>query len=264
MGPALLEAANLLERAGLDSGAIILLCDGGDGVEVASNVPEPSGLHQDRISFITSSLPQRAAHLLNVILYAVSEGYSIHCLGFGENHDDSLLGGVAAAAGGTYAFVADTEHAEGSSDVFLNIVRLTGSLVSHGATLTLELPHESDASAISAVDAGAYPVRLEENGRRAVINFGALAAGEQRDILCTLCIPPSSTPRGAEADLHSQRGGSLLSATVDMPPAGRLEKSSPPWPCAISAAAWGGCVRVAWRWMKCARRARPRAPSLAW
>ena len=190
--------------------AIILLTDGQDS---ASQLPvPPSGLSPARAAEIAAAAGAHCSYMLPVIELAVSREVVIHTLGFGVDHDATLLNGLASAAEGTFSYVESADE-DAVAGVFVAVMGASMTRVTRCADVTLNLPANAPPTLrIARVAAGAYSSNTASDGRSATVSFGALAADETRDVLVTLIVPP------LDADGPSTSSHALISAVASLSP----------------------------------------------
>ncbi len=111
-------------------------------------------------------------------------------LGFGPDHDPTLLGWLAGCLGGTFTFVENCD-AETAEAAFMGVLGGLMTVVTAAASLRLTLP-ASCPGCIEAVRTS-YPVTLEEGGRAAVVRFGKMSAEERREVVVTLVLDPTTS-----------------------------------------------------------------------
>lgn len=126
-------------------------------------------------SFFGSIMPSRPSKQSRV-------DCSIHCFGFGSDHDSMMLKSVSDANNGLYLFV---EKAEQIPALFANCF---GGLVSSVASqITLDIEATYDTK-ISKVWTG-YPVTVVEEGRKYKVSIYDLQQDEKRDFPVEISLP---------------------------------------------------------------------------
>jgi uncharacterized protein YegL len=108
----------------------------------------------------------------------VPQGASLHCFGFGADHDAALLQGLAEDGNGTFAYIEDVDTVYEAFGVCLGGLM---SVAAQNITLTLTIP-DGEATTLAAVHT-AYAHQLASDGRRATVTLPDMFWGEARDVL---------------------------------------------------------------------------------
>ncbi|XP_039855308.1 uncharacterized protein LOC120713398 [Panicum virgatum] len=109
-------------------------------------------------------------------------GVAVYTFGFGEDHDEKLLGAIANNShGGTFLYVKDEESLTGRFAEILG--GLLGVVVQN---LKLTVWQQQGHSTIEKVDAGSYPQNVDENVHSVTVSFGDLFSGEFRKVIIHL------------------------------------------------------------------------------
>jgi len=121
-----------------------------------------------------------------------SKGYSLFCFGFGADHDGEQMSAIARAAEGSFTYVAKAEEI---TDAFGGALGGQQSLAATNVRFTLTLPSVmGSAPTLLETFAGHYKTQNSAEGQSVTVSFANLFAGEQRDVLLKLRIPPCDTP----------------------------------------------------------------------
>ena len=161
LGPAMIRALGTLsgaERDGLRLAHVMLLSDG------IANVGETN----------PQTLGRHAAG-------SFSHGITVTTLGVGLDYNEDLMTKLADQGGGRYHFIKDGEATAAVLDDELN-----------GLVATVARSVELDLSALPGVAVDqVYGYPLARDGSTAHVRVGTLGAGQTREILVRLTLPPS-------------------------------------------------------------------------
>jgi len=110
---------------------------------------------------------------------------SVHCFGYGSNHQSDLLRGISEAGSGSYYFLQNNDDIRSAFGDCLG-----GVLSVVAQNLVLEVQAQGDAR-IRKVH---HPsVECLEEGRRYAIRFNDLYGEEERDVLVSMHVPPATS-----------------------------------------------------------------------
>jgi len=114
------------------------------------------------------------------------ECISVHCYGFGADHDRSVMDGVAELAHGTFTYV---ESDDMLSDAFATCLGGLFSTVAQKITVELTTAEGCKINKLST----RFKFQIENGGHRAKIDIPDLFAEEKRDLLIEFEVEPTSS-----------------------------------------------------------------------
>ena len=146
----------------------------------------------NRVVLLSDGNPNDPRNIRNLARNAQRSSITITALGLGLDYNETLLGAIARDSGGTFHFIKDPAKVAG---VFRNEVIRMRQVVAQRLSLRI-LP--GPGITIRRI----YGRAAHRHGRYATVPLGVLRAGEQRDVLIRLSIPP----RRAQATIELMDG----------------------------------------------------------
>lgn len=134
----------------------------------------------NRVVLLSDGNPNDPRPIVNLARLAQRSSITITALGLGLEYNETLLGAVARASGGTFHFIKDPAKVAG---VFRDEVIRMRQVVAQRLSLRI-LP--GPGITIRRV----YGRAVSRHGRYATVPLGVMRAGEQRDVLIRLSVPP--------------------------------------------------------------------------
>jgi hypothetical protein len=178
---AFVAAAGGADVVGPHTSAMLLLTDGqSSGAQPLAPLPERARAE------LSAAHPEPAVATYYEDIYALrQQGVTLSTLGFGADHEPTLLAGLASALGGTFSYVESTA-ADAVESAFMAVMGALQTIVTRAAALRLRAP---PGTRIAALRSGAYAHAVDADGRGASVAFGALSAGERREVVVSLSLP---------------------------------------------------------------------------
>jgi hypothetical protein len=140
--------------------------------------------------------------------------------GFGADHDSKHLKMIADAASGTFTFIEKSDMVidafggalGGEQSIFATNICLT---IAAGPSESEDSKEESSGVMITSAEAGSYKKEVHPSGSYTKVFFNNIMLGEERDVLVSLALPPSSSSTGFDQ--------TLLHTSVSFSPVGSRE-----------------------------------------
>lgn len=162
----------------------------------------------NRLVLLSDGVPNDPRPIPNLARYASRSAITITALGLGLGYDETLLGALARATGGSFHFIKDPARVVA---VFRREVIRMRQVIAQNLSLRI-LP--GPGVSVLRVYGGA----MSRSGRTVTIPLGQFHAGEQRDVMVRLALP--ARPDGATIELLD--GQLTYAARSGEPPRQRL------------------------------------------
>lgn len=134
----------------------------------------------NRVVLLSDGNPNDPRQIVRLAQYAQRSSITITALGLGLDYNETLLGAIARSSGGTFHFIKDPTKVAG---VFRREVIRMRQVIAQRLSLRI-LP--GPGITVRRV----YGRAVRRYGRYASVVLGVMRAGEQRDVLIRLSIPP--------------------------------------------------------------------------
>ncbi len=133
----------------------------------------------NRVVLLSDGMPNNQRHIMNLARNARRSRITITALGLGLDYNETLLGAIARATGGTFQYIKDPARV---AKVFRDEVIAMRQVIAQSLSLRI-VP--GPGVTIRRV----HGRSMSNYGTYAMVHLGVLRAGEQRDVLIRLSVP---------------------------------------------------------------------------